>query len=77
MELDERGRITIPSALRQSLRGSKLRIERAEDGVIVIRPEFGAQDLLGRIRALSLSGDKRRARCDAALVKERYGGFKD
>ncbi len=77
VEVDERGRITIPAELRRRLRGSKLRVELSSDDAIVIRPEFEPESLLKRIKAISLKGDKRRANYEASLAKERYGGLKD
>lgn len=77
VEVDERGRLTIPSELRQVLRGPRVRVERGDDNTILIRPEFDSEAVLKDIRAIRLRGERRRARYDAASVKDRYGSVKD
>lgn len=77
VELDERGRLTIPSELRQMLRGPRVRVERGDDNTIVVRPEFDSEAVLKNIRAIKLRGERRRAKYDASSAKDRYGGVKD
>ncbi len=77
VELDERGRLTIPSELRQMLRGPRVRVELGDDNTLVIRPEFDSEAVLKNIRAIRLRGERRRAKYDASSVKDRYGGVKD
>lgn len=77
VELDERGRLTIPAELRQMLRGPRVRVERGDDNTIVVRPEFESEAVLKNIRAIKLRGERRRARYDASYAKDRYGGVKD
>lgn len=77
VEIDERGRITIPSELRKRLRSTRVRVETAGDDALVLRPELDADAVLRRIRNFPLSGDKRRSRCDASVAKDLYGGIKD
>jgi DNA-binding transcriptional regulator/RsmH inhibitor MraZ len=76
IELDDRGRLTIPSDLRQILRGPRVVVERGEDNTILIRPEFDSEAVLKNIRAIRLRGERRRAKYDAAIAKDRYGGVK-
>lgn len=77
VEIDERGRITIPSELRRRLRSTRVRVEAAGDDTLVIMPDLDADAVLKRIRDLRLSGDKRRSRYDASIAKDVYGGVKD
>lgn len=53
VELDERGRLTIPSELRQMLRGRRVRVERADDNTILIRSELDSEAVLKSIKATS------------------------
>jgi len=77
VELDERGRLTIPSELRRMLRGQKVRVERGDDDTLVIRPEFDSDATLKSIRDIRLRGEKSRAKYDASSVKDKFGGVRD
>ncbi len=77
MELDERGRLTIPLELRLMLHGPRVRVERGENNTLVIRPEIDSEGVLKKISAIRLRGERRRAKYDASSVKDRYGGVKD
>ena len=77
VELDDRGRLTIPSDLRRMLRGPRVRVERGDDDTILIRPEVDPEALLRSIKAIRLRGERGRAKYDASSVKDRYGGIKD
>jgi DNA-binding transcriptional regulator/RsmH inhibitor MraZ len=77
VELDERGRLTIPSDLRQMLRGPRVRIERGDDNSLVIRPELDSERVLKGIRDIRLRGERNKAKYDASAVKDKYGGVKD
>jgi len=77
VELDERGRLTIPSELRQMLRGRRVRVERGDENTLVIRPEFDSEALLKNIRNIRLRGERNRAKYDASYMKDKFGGVKD
>jgi len=77
IELDERGRLTIPLQFRRILRGSRVRVERGDDNTILIRADFDSEAVLRHMRAIRLRGDKRRAKYDASSARDRYGGVKD
>ena len=77
IEFDERGRLTIPSELRKMLNGPRVRVERGDDNTVLIRSELDAETVLKNIKAIRLRGERRRAKYDAASVKDRYGGVKD
>ena len=77
VELDDRGRVTIPSELRKTLPGTRVRVERGDDNTILIRPELSSEAVLKAIKAVKLRGESRRAKYDASSVKDRYGGLKD
>jgi bifunctional DNA-binding transcriptional regulator/antitoxin component of YhaV-PrlF toxin-antitoxin module len=77
VELDERGRLTIPSELRRTLRGPRVRVERGDDNTLVIRPELDSEAVLKSIRDIRLRGESKRAKYDAASVKDRFGGVRD
>lgn len=77
MELDERGRLTLPFELRQMLRGPKVSVERGDGNTILIRSESDGETVLKNIRAIRLRGERRRAKYDVSSVKDRFGGVKD
>jgi len=77
VELDERGRLTIPSELRRMLRGSRVRLERGDDNTLVIRPESDSEAMLKSIKDIRLRGERIRSKYDASSVKDRFGGVKD
>jgi len=77
IELDERGRLTIPLEFRRILRGSRVRVERGDENTILIRPDFDSEAVLKNIRAIRLRGDRRRAKYDASSARDKYGGVKD
>ena len=77
VELDERGRLTIPLEFRRILRGSRVRVERGDENTILIRPDFDSEVVLKNIRAIRLRGDRRRAKYDASSARDKYGGVKD
>jgi DNA-binding transcriptional regulator/RsmH inhibitor MraZ len=77
LELDERGRITIPAKIRARLRGRRFAVEIADQARVVIRVVEEPSDRLQQIKAIVLKGDPRRARFDATAAKDTHGGVKE
>lgn len=76
VEMDDRGRITIPANIRKMLGKTTFRIELIDKNTIILRVAESGQELVKKIQDIKLNGDERRASVDAASVKDFYGGIK-
>jgi len=76
VEMDDRGRITIPANIRKMLGKTTFRIELIDKNTIILRVAESGQELVKKIQDIKLSGDERKASVDAASVKDFYGGIK-
>ena len=75
VEMDCRGRITIPASIRRVVGRTRFKVELAGES-IVLKPVESRRELVEKIVSIRLSGDRERASVDAALIKDLYGGFK-
>lgn len=76
VEMDSKGRITIPANIRKIVGKKVFRIELANKDTIILRAIEDKRDLVEKISSIKLVGDKERVSVDAATVKDLYGGFK-
>lgn len=76
VEMDERGRITLPAKTRETLGAKKFRITQVDRGTITLAA-IRDLDRVEAIRKIRLKGDKARSHLDAASVKDQFGGVKD
>ena len=76
VEMDSRGRVTIPAGIRKVIRRSRFRVELVDESTILLKAIEDRRELVERIASIKLTGDKRRASIDAATVKDAYGGVK-
>ncbi len=76
VEMDSRGRITIPANIRKIIGKSKFRVELVGKDTIVLKAVKNKREIVKRISSIKLVGDKERASVDAATVKDFYGGVK-
>ncbi len=76
VEMDGKGRVTIPANIRRTLRKNTFRIELAGKDTIILRAVEDKHELLRKILEIKLVGDEGRASVDAASVKDLYGGVK-
>jgi len=77
IEMDEKGRVTIPASMRRIIGRRTFTAELSGKDAIILRAAEDRRGLVRRVAAIRLSGEKGRAGVDASTVKERYGGVKD
>ncbi|RLF05313.1 MAG: hypothetical protein DRJ60_05765 [Thermoprotei archaeon] len=76
VEVDDRGRVTIPAEIRRLLKTRKFLISFRE-GVIELKPVYDEKlEALRAFNEIKLIGDPRFAHIDAAKAKHRVGGKK-
>ena len=75
VEMDERGRITLPSEIRRLLRGKVFEVELVDPNTVILRIA-SRSDVIREIESIKLTGDPRRKGGDASKAKHRYGGEK-
>jgi|YelNatPaOPRAMG01_1025707.scaffolds.fasta_scaffold11022_9 bifunctional DNA-binding transcriptional regulator/antitoxin component of YhaV-PrlF toxin-antitoxin module len=75
VEMDERGRITLPEEVRRRLRGRVFKVELVDPNTVVLRIADRG-DVIKEIEGIKLAGDPRRKSGDASEAKHRYGGVK-
>lgn len=73
--MDERGRITIPSKIRETI-GKKEFTIRLIDKQTIILEAINQENLLNEIKTIKLRGDPARAATDFSRVKDKYGATK-
>ena len=76
VEMDKRGRITIPAYIRKIIGKDKFRIELINKNTIVLKAVKDKYRLIKTIEGIKLKGDEKRVKIDAATVKDAYGGVK-
>jgi len=76
VEMDERGRITLPARIREALAAKRFRVDEVDRGTITLTA-LRDLDRAKEIRRIRLEGDKARSHVDAASVKDHFGGVKD
>ena len=77
VELDERGRITIPAHIRRRVGAKSFLVELVDGDTILLKALRDRRKLVERVKSIKLSGDAERAFVDAASVKHVFGGVKD
>ena len=77
VEMDDRGRITIPAEIRRRIGRDVFIIELVDGETILLKAVNRGEEVIKRLEAIKLSGDKERRNYDAAYVKDLYGGIKD
>jgi len=75
VEMDERGRVTLPAEVRKLLRGRVFTVEFVNPYTLVLRVA-SREDFAREIESIKLRGDLRRRGGDASKAKHRYGGVK-
>ena len=76
VEMDERGRVTIPSDIRRALKTRRLAVS-LKGNIIELRPVYDERlEALEKFNQIKLQGDPRLAELDAAEAKHRVGGRK-
>lgn len=75
-KLDERGRITIPSEIRNSIGKKEFNIRLLDKDTIILEAVKNS-DTLTKIKALKLTGEPSLSSTDFSTVKDRYGGKKE
>jgi len=76
VEMDSKGRVTIPVNIRRIVGKKVFRVELAGKDKIILRAVEDKHELVKKIMNIRLTGDKERAFVDAASVKDFYGGVK-
>jgi DNA-binding transcriptional regulator/RsmH inhibitor MraZ len=76
VEMDSKGRVTIPTSIRKVVAKSTFRVELMGKDAIVLRASEGRRDLVEKVKGIKLTGDRERACVDAATVRDYYGGTK-
>ncbi len=76
VEMDDKGRITIPANIRRIVGRRVFRVELLDKDTIVLRAVEDRRDLVEKILGIRLVGDRERVFVDAATVKDFYGGVK-
>lgn len=76
VEMDGRGRVTIPASIRRIVGKRKFRVELVGKDTIMLRAVEDREELVRKIASIKLSGDRERASVDAASVKDYCGGLK-
>jgi len=76
VEMDERGRITIPAEIRKAIGKNKFVVELINEKTIILRPVEDKHEIVKKILSIKLVGDKKRSSADAAYIKDFYGGIK-
>jgi len=77
IEMDGKGRVTIPASMRRVIGRSAFTAEFSGKDAIVLRAAEDRRELVKRVASIRLTGERDRAGVDAATVKDRYGGVKD
>ena len=76
VEMDDKGRITIPANIRKAVGKSAFKVEFIGKDTIVLKVLEDRREFAEKIRNIKLVGDRERARVDATTVKDYYGGVK-
>jgi len=76
VKMDDKGRVTLPVGIRKVVSNRAFRVELADKDTIVLRVLGNRNELVEKVKALKLVGDKERAHMDVATVKDFYGGLK-
>lgn len=75
IEMDERGRVTLPAEVRKLLKGRVFAVEVMNPYTVVLRVA-SREDVVREIEGIKLKGDPQRRGGDASRAKHRYGGVK-
>jgi len=76
VEVDDKGRITIPADIRRKLKSKKFLVS-VKEGAIELRPVYNEKlKALKLFNEIKLVGDPRFVNLDAAEVKHKVGGRK-
>lgn len=76
VKIDDKGRITIPNNIRKTIGKNIFRIELIGKDTIILKVFEDKNELIEKIKAIKLMGDKEKAITDAAIVKDKFGGIK-
>lgn len=76
VEVDEKGRITIPADIRRAIGRRTFKVEIADKDTIILKALEDRSTLVKKVAEIKLSGAKERAFIDAASVKDLHGGVK-
>lgn len=76
VEMDDKGRITLPVGVRRIVGKSVFKVELADKETIILKVLENKSKLVEKVKDIRLTGDKKRIYVDAAAVKDYYGGGK-
>ena len=76
VRMDGKGRVTIPASIKGVLNQRVFEVELAGSDSIVLRAVRERDELIAKIKALRLRGDRKRRHIDASAAKDAYGGVK-
>jgi len=76
VEVDDKGRITIPAEIRRIVGKSTFKVELAGKDTIILRALEDKRMLVKKVAEIKLVGNKEKASVDAATVKDLHGGIK-
>ncbi|MGB9878811.1 MAG: hypothetical protein ACPLGZ_02390 [Candidatus Pelagibacter ubique] len=77
VKMDRKGGITIPSNLRKAVGKNIFKVELVDKNTITLRVLEDKNELIEKIKAIKLTGDKERRFTDTATVKDKFGGLKN
>jgi DNA-binding transcriptional regulator/RsmH inhibitor MraZ len=76
VEMDDKGRITLPVGVRRIVGKSVFKVELADKETIILRVLENKSRLVEKVKDIRLTGDKKRIYVDASAAKDYYGGVK-
>jgi DNA-binding transcriptional regulator/RsmH inhibitor MraZ len=76
VRMDSKGRVTIPASIKGVLNQRVFEVELAGSDSIILRAVRERDELVAKIKALRLQGDRKRRLIDASVAKDAYGGVK-
>lgn len=76
VEVDDKGRITIPVEIRRVVGKRIFKVELTGKGTIILRALEDERLLVKKVAEIKLAGDREKAFVDAATVKDFHGGVK-
>ena len=76
VEMDNKGRVTIPANIRKIVGKGKFRVELGGKDTIILKAIGDRHELVKEIASIKLAGDEERVAVDVATVKDFYGGIK-
>ena len=76
VRMDGKGRVTIPASIKGVLNQRVFEVELAGSDSIVLRAVRERDELIAKIKALRLRGDRKRRHIDASAAKDAYGDVK-